>query len=165
MTDDQTSEEQGRPEDEEMTEGQAPRPTEEEASEAGEREREELVAEPAGVGEPPPSPTEAGVVKRRPVTIAITLLVVLAIVAIAVWAVMNARRPEARELLQQAIANYEDATHIHVESTMSYEMSMGEQTDDARLATTAWFSRPNSMFFETGDENNTTTAVSDGENL
>ncbi len=104
-------------------------------------------------------------VKRSPATIAISAIIVLAIVAIGIWAIMNMTRPDARELVQQAVAKYQNAEQIHVESTMSYEMSMGEQQDEAELSTTAWFVRPNRMFYETGDEANRTTAVSDGESL
>jgi len=163
MTDDQTPEDERTSEDEEqeMSEEQQ---TEEDAAEDEEPQREELVAEPAGT-KAPPSPTEPDVVEKSSVVTGIAVIVAIAIVAIGAWAIMNMRRPEANELLQETLAKYQNAENIHVESTMSYEMSMGDQTDDAQISTTAWFSRPNKMLLVSGDENNNTTAVSDGESL
>ncbi|MGI5816783.1 MAG: hypothetical protein ACOX9R_01665 [Armatimonadota bacterium] len=129
---------------------------------------DELLAEPAEASEgdsvSPDGDRPAGA-QRRPATIAVTALVVLAIIAIAIWALPMILRPDARTLLEEAVAGYHDAQEIHVESNMSYEMSMGDQRQAMELPTTAWFSRPNRMFFESGDETQRSRAVSDGEYL
>jgi outer membrane lipoprotein-sorting protein len=131
-------------------------------------DREEVVAEPAeapGGPERPAEETRQEVAGRSPVGIIVTLVVLVAIAAIALWYFMGGARPEARELLQQTVANYQQADQIHVESTMAYEMSMGEQQNDMEMPTSAWFSRPNKMYFQAGNEMQQTTAVSDGEHM
>ncbi len=180
MSDDQTTDNERTPDneptgDKEPMAGSEPAPEGDppESDEYGEDEqpedeelgREELAAEPAGVEEVPPSPTEPEVVKRSPVTFALTVIVIVAIVAIGIWAIMNLARPTATELVQETMAKYREAEHIHVESTMSYDTNMGEDTTTMSLPTTAWFSRPNQMSFEAGPEMQQVLAISDGESL
>ncbi|MFP4249085.1 MAG: hypothetical protein ACLFU7_05465 [Armatimonadota bacterium] len=158
--DEQPEDEQ--PEDEQAADGEAGEAEEAEDEELG---REELAAEPAGVEKEPPSPTEPEVVKRSPVTFALTVIVIVAIVAIGIWAIMNLARPTASELVQETMAKYREAEHIHVESTMSYDTTMAEDDTTMSLPTTAWFSQPNQMSFEAGPEMQQVLAVSDGESL
>lgn len=131
-------------------------------------QREEIAAEPAeppGAGEMATDETREDVVKRSPAGVVVAVVVVLAVIAIGIWVAMRFIRPDARELLSDTVAKYKQAQEIHVESTMSYEMSMGDQQNTMTMPTTAWFSRPNNMLFESGDEMQRTRAVCDGENL
>jgi len=130
-------------------------------------DREEIAAEPAGTGERKSARdmTGAEVTRRSPVGIIVTVIIALAIVAIGIWAAMGMLKPEASELLQETVAKYQQADHIHIESTMSYERSMGEQEQDIEMPTVAYFSRPNNMSFSSGDDMQKTVSLSDGEHL
>lgn len=156
MSDEQTPEDNS-PEGEEHTE----EPGDSETS------SDEIKAEPRGAGEGKPvrETSTSEVTGRSPVGIIVTVIIALAIVAIGIWAAMGMLKPEPGELLQETVASYQQAEQIHVESTMSYERSMGEQQQDIEMPTAAWFSRPNRMSFVSGDEMQKTAAVSDGEHL
>lgn len=130
--------------------------------------RDEVAAEPAeapGDGSERLRETRPEIVRRSPTGIIVAAVVLLAIAAIGLWVWTSVMRPDPRELLGEVVAKYAGADHIHTESTIAYEMSMGGQSQKMDMPTTAWFSQPNLMHYETGDGMQQTRAVCDGEHL
>ncbi len=103
--------------------------------------------------------------RRRPVAIFVTVLVLLAIAAIALWALPRVLRPDPRALVRDLAEKYANAEHVHTQDVVEYSMSMGGMGQTMEMPITAWFSRPNLLFFENEGGLTNAKAVCDGKDL
>lgn len=96
----------------------------------------------------------------------IGIVVVLAIVAIgAYYYVTGGPRPDARELLAEIVAKYQSAEHVQSQSTMKFEMTMGERATTIDSPISFTFSQPNRMVYDSGTGMQSSTMISDGTNM
>lgn len=118
-----------------------------------------------GQATPIPDVIDATARRRRPIVIIVMAIVLLAVIAIAIAAVPGLLRPSARELLRDVTDRYARAEHIHTESVIEYQMAIGSMEQNMPVPASAWFSRPNSMRYETTGGMQAAKAVSDGRHL